>query len=147
MTPESSNLHDRSSENFKFRILNVFLISLRPFKQASMIQRQSWGWTSTVSATSVKYSLVYYTGFQSVSLTVCSRMTVWQWVINWKPYCRKWPWPNLRYWPEMCTKRLSKTTKYLSETRRTSRQDLYSQIPDYKAELPTILLQIVVALY
>jgi hypothetical protein len=32
-------------------------------------------------------------------------------VTNWKGCGRKWPWPNLRYYPEICLEGLRRTTK------------------------------------
>jgi hypothetical protein len=38
-----------------------------------------------------------------------------RWVVNWKGCGRKQPWPSLRHCPDICVKRLRKTTKNLSQ--------------------------------
>jgi hypothetical protein len=50
--------------------------------------------------------------------------------MNQKGYGRKWPWPNLRYYPGICLEALRKTMKNLSQSSWSLGQDLNPGPPD-----------------
>jgi hypothetical protein len=54
-------------------------------------------------------------------------------MMNWKECRKSKSWPNSMYYPGICLEGLMRTTKNLSQDRRTSGRDLNSGPPEYEA--------------